>query len=81
MPLKAPGVVAVYKANDIPGIDDWGYTFPYPLLAFEKVRFQGEGVALVAAENPDQAEEAAELVDVRYETKTRECCEDDSPNL
>ena len=65
---KAPGVVAVLTANDIPGINDWGYTFPdQPLLAFEKVRFLGDGVALVAAENLDQAEAAVELVDVQYD--------------
>ena len=64
---SAQGVVAVLTAKDIPGINDWGYTFPdQPLLASEKVRFLGDGVALVAAETLDQAEAAAELVNVEY---------------
>ncbi len=65
---NAPGVVAVLTAEDIPGINDWGYTFPdQPLLSYDKVRFLGDGVALVAAESIDQAESAVELVDVDYE--------------
>jgi len=64
----APGVISVLTAQDIPGINDWGYTFPdQPLLAFDKVRFLGDGVALVAAETLDQAEAAVELVEVEYD--------------
>ena len=65
---SAPGVVAVVTAEDIPGINDWGYTFPdQPLLAHDKVRFLGDGVALVAAESMDEAEAAVELVNVDYD--------------
>jgi CO/xanthine dehydrogenase Mo-binding subunit len=65
--LAAPGVVAVLTAKDIPGINDWGFTFPdQPLLAQDKVRFIGDGVALVAAETPEQATEALKLVKVNY---------------
>ena len=66
--LQTPGVIAVLTAMDIPGINDWGYTLPdQPLLAFEKIRFLGDGVALVAAETLDQAEDAVGLVHVQYD--------------
>jgi len=66
--LRLPGVVGVFTAKDIPGINQVGYALPdQPLLAEGKVRFHGEVVALVAAEDPDVAEEAARLVKVEYE--------------
>jgi CO/xanthine dehydrogenase Mo-binding subunit len=37
-----------------------------PVLAADRVRYQGEPVALVAATSPQAAAEAAELVDVEY---------------
>lgn len=65
---SAPGVLAVLTAKDIPGINDWGFTFAdQPLLVGEKVRFVGDGIALVAAETPEQAEDALRLVRVDYE--------------
>jgi CO/xanthine dehydrogenase Mo-binding subunit len=64
---NAPGVVAVLTAKDVPGINDWGFTFPdQPLLAYDKVRFVGDGVAIVAAETPEQATEALKLIKVDY---------------
>ena len=38
-----------------------------PVLAADRVRYQGEPIALVAAVTPQVAAEAAELVDVEYE--------------
>ncbi|MFB3853163.1 MAG: xanthine dehydrogenase family protein molybdopterin-binding subunit [Vicinamibacterales bacterium] len=38
-----------------------------PVLAFDRVRFYGEPVALVAAETVDIAERALDLIDVEYE--------------
>ena len=38
-----------------------------PALAIDKVRFVGEPVAAVVAEDPDRAAEAASLVEVEYE--------------
>jgi CO/xanthine dehydrogenase Mo-binding subunit len=65
---NAPGVLAVLTAKDIPGINDWGFTFPdQPLLVWEKVRFVGDGIALVAAETPEQAEDALRLIRIDYE--------------
>jgi len=38
-----------------------------PFLAFDRVRFAGEGVAVVAAETEEAAEEAVELIKVDYQ--------------
>jgi carbon-monoxide dehydrogenase large subunit len=40
---------------------------PRPVLAVERVRFVGEPVALVVAETPEQAQDAAELIAVEYD--------------
>ena len=40
---------------------------PHPVLAQGKVRYVGDPVALVIAETPKQAKDAAELIDVDYE--------------
>jgi aerobic carbon-monoxide dehydrogenase large subunit len=70
----APGVVAVVTAADLPpglvipvrlplqGIDLSG--FLQPVLAADIVRYVGEPVAVVVAEDPYAAEDAAELVDI-----------------
>jgi carbon-monoxide dehydrogenase large subunit len=69
---KAPGVVAVYTAEDLglPALPVFIEVNPkcarYP-LASERVRFVGEPVAAVVAESPTAAEDALELVDVDYE--------------
>ena len=77
---KAPGVVAVYTGNDLEGVNGlpcgWLITSadgtpmkepPHPVLAKGKVRYVGDGVALVVAETRDQAKDAAELIEVDYE--------------
>ncbi|MCH8207261.1 MAG: hypothetical protein IH956_09705 [Chloroflexi bacterium] len=40
----------------------------HPPMAFDRVRFVGEAVAVVVADSPEAAVEGAELVDVDYET-------------
>ena len=40
---------------------------PHPILAVGRVRYVGEGVALVVAESVEVAAEAAELIVVEYE--------------
>jgi CO/xanthine dehydrogenase Mo-binding subunit len=75
-----PGVVTVLTARDVPRNTLWtdvpGQTTAVgPLrarlhvLAEERVRHQGEPVALVAAETEEQARAAAEVVDVEYEVR------------
>src|SRR5438477_1115667 len=72
-----PGVVAVYTAADLPfGGVDLPLLIPHPnlthgrtqrCLASDIVRYSGEAVAFVVAENRYLAEDAAELVQVEHE--------------
>ncbi len=65
--LQHPGVVAVLTAQDVPynafGLID----ADQPVLCSNKVRFEGDKVALVAAESKQAALEGARLVAVKYE--------------
>ena len=73
----APGVHAVYTAADLPfGDQDLPLLIPHPALthgrtqrclASEMVRYAGEAVAFVVADDRYLAEDAAELVEVDYE--------------
>ncbi|HEY7196290.1 MAG TPA: molybdopterin cofactor-binding domain-containing protein [Gaiellaceae bacterium] len=66
--LGMPGVHAVLTHDDVPGERRYGLEFrDQPVLAFERVRYFGEPVALVAAEHPEQARRAAERIEVEYE--------------
>jgi CO/xanthine dehydrogenase Mo-binding subunit len=66
--LAVPGVHAVLTHDEVPGAKRYGLEFPdQPVLAFERIRYNGEPVALVAAEHPEQARRAAALIRVEYE--------------
>jgi carbon-monoxide dehydrogenase large subunit len=78
---QAPGVIAVYTGNDLTGVNGlpcgWLITSidgtpmnepPHPVLAQGKVRYVGDGVALVIADTLNHAKDAAELIEVDYET-------------
>ena len=66
--VAMPGVHAVLTQADVPGRKTYGLEFAdQPVLAAERVRFHGEPVALVAAEEPEQARRAAARVVVEYE--------------
>ena len=67
--LRQPGVIAVLSGNDLQGIDPYyGHAVKdHPLLAIGKVRFLGEPVAAVVAEDERSAYEALESVHVEYE--------------
>ncbi len=73
-----PGVIAVYTGADIEGhlnpipcawlIPDSDLVTPdHPAIAKDKVRYVGDAVAVVVAENRYQAEDALEHIDVDYE--------------
>jgi CO/xanthine dehydrogenase Mo-binding subunit len=67
--LGMAGVHAVLTHADVPGDKRYGLEFrDQPVLAFDRVRYYGEPVALVAAEHPEQARRAAERIRVEYET-------------
>lgn len=65
--LALPGVKAVFTAENIPIQMGVGYDIIQCPLAKDEVRFVGELVAAVVADNRYIAEDAAELVKVEYE--------------
>ena len=66
--LGMAGVQAVLTHEDVPGQKTYGLEFPdQPVLAIDRVRYFGEPVAIVAAEEPEQARRAAAAVRVEYE--------------
>jgi carbon-monoxide dehydrogenase large subunit len=75
---EAPGVLAVYTGAETDGVLNpipcaWVVPnsdvkqVPYPAIAKEVVRYVGDAVAVVVAENRYQAEDALELINVGYE--------------
>ncbi len=90
-----PGVVAVFTGADItlggvpcawliPGSDL--KTPTHPPLAKDKVRYVGDGVAIILAENRSLAQDAADTVQVDYEplgavTNPEEASKDGAPQL
>ena len=76
---KAAGVIAVYTGADIKdrvtpvpcawNVPNCDLKVPaHPLLAFEKVRYVGDGVAMVVADSRAAARDAIDLIDVDYDT-------------
>lgn len=66
-----PGVHSVITGRDIPDILIGKNVRDLPILARDRVRFVGEKVAAVAADNLGIAEEALALIDVEYEELER----------
>ncbi len=65
--LAVPGVSAVLTHEDVPGANAFGLEHrDQPVLASDRVRYQGEPVALVAADHPETARRAAALIEVDY---------------
>ncbi|MEV6859738.1 molybdopterin cofactor-binding domain-containing protein [Streptosporangium subroseum] len=68
--LTMPGVFAVLTHEDVPGEKFYGLEHKdQPVLAVDQVRYQGEPVALVAADHPERARRAAEAIVVEYELR------------
>jgi len=69
--LLVHGVVRVFTAEDVVGKNLVGIiNKDQPLLAAGKVRFIGDPIALVAAENEEAAEKALGVIKVTYEDLT-----------
>lgn len=97
--LQAPGVVAIYTGEDVAAdnlgglpcgwlitdVDGQPMKEPaHPVLAQDKVRYVGDHVAVIIAENLWQAKDAAELLDVDYDflpavVSPAKALEDDAP--
>ena len=66
--LATAGVVAVLTADDVPGRNVFGLELAdQPVLAHDWVRYHGEPVALVAADDLEVARRAAKRIKVEYE--------------
>src|SRR5947208_11160662 len=66
--LALRGVHAVLTHEDVRGRKTYGLEFlDQPVLAIDRVRYFGEPVAVVAADEPEQARRAAAAVNVEYE--------------
>jgi len=93
-----PGVVTVITADDVPNNSsvtgavgqtaNLGLAQPVQrlVLAEDRVRFYGEPIALIAAEDPDTAAEALRLIKIEYEDlpgifDTEEAMKDDAPRV
>ena len=81
------GVHAVLTHESVPGRKVYGMEIPdQPVLAWEKVRYQGEPVAVVAADHPETARRALEKIRVEYEvlapvTSAEAAMREDAPRL
>jgi CO/xanthine dehydrogenase Mo-binding subunit len=66
---KLPGVVAMLTRDDLKGMNShFGPVVKdQPVVAIDRVRYVGDIIAAVAAEEKDIAEEALELIEVQYE--------------
>jgi CO/xanthine dehydrogenase Mo-binding subunit len=64
---KVPGVKAIVTGKDEPEHYQGKSIRDIPVLCWDKVRYVGDKVAAVAAEDKDAAEEAIHLIDVEYE--------------
>lgn len=70
---SAPGIIGVYLGTDVGIAPQRGYhsldaAFDRPPLAIERVRFVGEPLVAVVARSRSLAADAAELVEVDYES-------------
>src|SRR5574341_1743421 len=64
---RAPGVVRVFTARDVP-VNEFGLIFfDAPVLVGDIVRWVGEKVACVVAETEKQAAHALDLIEAEYE--------------
>jgi CO/xanthine dehydrogenase Mo-binding subunit len=85
--LKLRGVEAVLTAKDIPGSRAFGIVVKnQEILAWEKARYLGDGIALVAASSGEIAGEALRLIDVVYEplpvvSDPESAMKDDAPKI
>jgi CO/xanthine dehydrogenase Mo-binding subunit len=73
--LEVPGVLAVFTAKDVP-VNEYGLIMPdQPVLCGpgssnpygDRVRFEGDQIALVVAESEEIAAHARDLIEVEYE--------------
>ncbi len=64
---KVEGVEVIITYKDVPDTRRGQFILDQPILATEKLRYIGEPIAAVAAETPEIAEEAVNLIKLQYE--------------
>ncbi len=84
---QLPGVACVITARDIPGEDGFGvFVHDQPVMAGDRVRYVGEAVAAVAADDEFTAQRALREIVVDYEElpavfDPHEAMQEDAPQL
>lgn len=64
---QLPGVRAIVTYEDVPGLNGFGLIFPdQPVLCEDRVRYVGDAIAAVAADTIEIADEALQLIQVKY---------------
>ena len=67
---EAPGVAAVYTAEDVPGVNDASPVLgDDPVFAEELVEYVGQSLFLVAADTIEQARAAAKMAIIEYDER------------
>ncbi|MEW6059797.1 MAG: xanthine dehydrogenase subunit D [Actinomycetota bacterium] len=85
--LVSPGVQAVLTSDDVPGKKTYGLEFAdTPVLAWDRVLYAGQPVAVVAADTAELAHRAVERIAVDYEvlpavTDMERALDPDAPRL
>ena len=85
--LAIPGVHAVLTHDDIPGRKVYGMEHAdQPVLAWKTIRYQGEALAIVAADDPETARRAVKAIEVEYDvldpvTSAEQAMEPGAPQL
>ena len=88
---RLPGVRAVVTHKDVPKnvyghLEALGIPADEPLLAMDDVRYRGQPIAVVAAEDLDTAREAVEAIEIEYEERPamfdiRKALDPDAPQI
>ncbi len=88
---QMPGVAAIVTHRDVPLLEyghlsALGIPADEPLLAAEDVRYKGQPIAVVAAEDTDTAQAAVEAIEVEFEElpalfDVRKAFDDDAPQI
>ncbi|WP_078577874.1 xanthine dehydrogenase subunit D [Salipaludibacillus agaradhaerens] len=84
---KLPGVKAILTHKDVPGLNGFGIAEPnQPVFCDRLIRYEGDAIAVVAAETLEIAEEALALIHVDYNElpildSPEKALEPDAPSL
>lgn len=69
--LRVPGVAAIMTLDDVPGRSTFGLDVAdQPVMSDGVVRYWGEAIAIVAADDAEDARRALSAIDVEYEVLT-----------